>query len=140
MFGLSTKALVIVTGLLVASVGVSVFLGWRLTAAHEALGAAESRIEEKNKMLESQEGVITSLKELRSQDQDKVLGLSAGYDELEQRVSKVKEQLSNWRGSLASRTLKKPEVTQRAANIALIRWMRGICRSTRGDNDECNDR
>lgn len=107
------------------AIGAAALLGVLYKGALERNGELkalnEANIAKAEEAIAAQAQTISALTDAREQDQALILRISDEVAEARAEADESKRRLDKWRRGLADRTLKKPRVTERAAQIALRR-------------------
>ena len=129
----------ITAGALAAAIVALVILGWLYTGALEKIGGLEVAIEA-NKIqyesaLEIQRKTISTLEAARERDQEMIEAIGEENVRIQAEADATSARLDKMRASIKSRTLRKPEVTRRAARAALSRDACRLWKITGGVGD-----
>lgn len=126
-----TKYFIVAIGILVA---INLATGFLLKKSWEGKARIEAQWQEEQRdfkeKISSNERVIAGLKSTLKANQDKILDLGKTNNALMEEKTKSDNRLNAIRSSLKERTLQKPEVTERAADIAIKKWMCDALEST----------
>ncbi len=126
--GISGYLGIVIAVLLLALAGAS----WALKVSYEENGglkvAAIANAENLQRAVEK----LVKAKELREQDQERILLLNTYTTALEAERDAIALKMDKWRSTLDKRTLAKPEVTRRAARASLRRDQCRLWRDTGG--------
>ena len=122
------------------AIGAAALLGVLYKGALERNGELkalnEANIAKAEEAIAAQAQTISALTDARERDQALILRISDEVAEARAEADANKRRLDKWRAGLADRTLKKPRVTERAAQIALRRQACAVWRET-GGAGEC---